>query len=113
VVKRRDRVETSGHRSRTVRISEHGGLFRGEEKGVAHRIVADMTRHGLRTQPLAKLALVKARLLSEFLRARRANLGKCGVDSETVAKHDECPIYSRTKIADYPANELIERIRVH
>src|SRR4029077_19597323 len=73
VIDCRDGVEPSRHRRRTVRISEHRGLFRGKEKWLARCVIADVPRSRLGTQPFTKLSLVEACLFGQLLRSRRAN----------------------------------------
>ena len=70
----RDTVETTYHRRWTVRISKHRGLFRSEKKGVARRVITDVSRSSLGTKPFAKLSLIEVGLFGEFLRGRRANI---------------------------------------
>ena len=112
MVNGRDTVESTYHCRWTVRISKHRGLFRSEKKGVARRLITDVSRSSLGTKPFAKLSLIEVGLFGEFLRGRRANISKRGVNSKPVAKYNERSIYGRPKIVDHLPKKLIKGIRV-
>src|SRR5580704_5444650 len=63
----RDGVETSDHRRWTVWIRKHRGLFSRKKKAVLCRVVGDVARSCLGTQPFAKLSLMEVGLFDELL----------------------------------------------
>ena len=86
---RGERVEAAGHVDGAVLVGEYRRLLGRKREAPGGRVVGDEARRGLRGQPLAHIALVRAGLLGELGGCELARRKRAREQAELVADQDQ------------------------
>lgn len=109
VIDRRGGVKPSGHGDRAFRIREDRLLLLAHRKTAALRLVIDIARRSLVSQPLAHVSRIKPSALGQCRGIRRPDFSQSPVKAQAVAEDNQRAAHNCTQVSDQFPNQILQR----